>query len=532
MGKNFNADIDNTLFGSAKAHRQRAVKSSDGSHGLNKGSAVSGFYSGGGSAGASQSRSRRTMQLVSKNEVRNITLRSSRGGPNMVVIPLSRYQRIRANAIPLAENAEAQLQLLQTKKLNELRLETEARREEYKEIDRARGAENALGEFNDLEIERKEREDLVLKKAKQLAEDNEDDVKALKSTILLAQCQAVRDAQVREKEELEQALKEEESRLDAMMEAARQRGVEEAARKEVDLKLKYRKGREELEEQIREREQARMLEEELREQEAQQLLQAMADHKAEEEARERQKAERTRQMLKDVAISNEISMKLKADDRQREIEEDMKLAEFIKKKAEDEEALERAKLEEKAEKDRIFREMLAQQERANETAGLRDEIAARRATEEKERIQRRKEQAEAEARRLAAIELNEARARQIEIQQRQRAMETVLDRQDFERTLAAQKEIIESAQHEEETLLTRRIENRNDVLAQIREKEAAALRARKEFFAEGVKIDEEAKARRARLEKVKQRKLDEVLDSGVDQKYLTSVKRQVGKAAV
>lgn len=48
-------------------------------------------------------------------------------------------------------------------------------------------------------------------------------------------------------------------------------------------------------------------------------------------------------------------------------------------------------------------------------------------------------------------------------------------------------------------------------------------------FYPGVKIDEEAKTRRARLDMIKQRKLNELIEQGVDQKYLYSVKRKAAQ---
>eukprot|EP00041_Stephanoeca_diplocostata_P010540 m.167300 g.167300 ORF g.167300 m.167300 type:complete len:529 (-) comp18194_c0_seq2:157-1743(-) len=524
MGKN--ADVDQSLFGSAKKNKARAAKSSDGSRGLSRTSDVSGFYSGGGSA-SSEGRKRRGMQLSATNNTRSTSLRSNRADPGTVVIPWSRYTSICENAVPLSENREAKATMLKTQKMQDILQESEARRREFEELDRARDADGS--DLNDLEAEAKARDDEILHHAKVLQEEDEDEVRQLYSSIVQAKCQAVRDAQLREKEELEQALKDEEARLDAEMEAARVAAVEESARKERDLVLKYHKGREALEEQITERQQARLLQEELREQEAQELLQSIEELKLEEEEKLKQQAEKTRQMMAEVGKANEISIRLKEEELARAKEEDLKLAEFLKQKALDEEALEQAKLEAKAERDRTFRQLLAQQERAQETAGKRDEISARRAAEAKERALRKKEAEERAMRHQAGLELNEARRRQIEIQQRQLAMQALQEREDFERTLEAQKDIMKTVREEETVKASRRKQNRNQILQQIRQKEEEAVKARKEFFAEGVKIDEEAKTRRARLDMIKQRKLDELIEQGVDQKYLYSVKRKAAQ---
>jgi hypothetical protein len=111
----------------------------------------------------------------------------------------------------------------------------------------------ADGEENDLDIEAREKEEEILARARDLLEDDEDEVRMLKSTILQAQCQAVRDAQLREKDEIAAQIKAEEQRLDDMMEAARQRRVEEADAKDRSLKETRVGGRRELEVRARER---------------------------------------------------------------------------------------------------------------------------------------------------------------------------------------------------------------------------------------------------------------------------------------
>lgn len=45
---------------------------------------------------------------------------------------------------------------------------------------------------------------------------------------------------------------------------------------------------------------------------------------------------------------------------------------------------------------------------------------------------------------------------------------------------------------------------------QIRENELVRIKERKAFFEEGVKLDDEAKARRAKLDDIKRKKLDEL----------------------
>lgn len=56
----------------------------------------------------------------------------------------------------------------------------------------------------------------------------------------------------------------------------------------------------------------------------------------------------------------------------------------------------------------------------------------------------------------------------------------------------------------------RRLAHADDVRYQIREKEQVRIAARNAFFEEGVKLDEEARTRRQKLDEIKKKKLEEL----------------------
>ena len=72
----------------------------------------------------------------------------------------------------------------------------------------------------------------------------------------------------------------------------------------------------------------------------------------------------------------------------------------------------------------------------------------------------------------------------------------------------AQKELVEKERKEEEEARKKRLGHADEVRTQIREKEHARIAERNAFFEEGVKLDEEARQRRAKLEEVKRKKLE------------------------
>lgn len=61
----------------------------------------------------------------------------------------------------------------------------------------------------------------------------------------------------------------------------------------------------------------------------------------------------------------------------------------------------------------------------------------------------------------------------------------------------------------------------------MKSKEEGRLQARREFFEEGIKLDQEAKERRQKLDEIKMRKLQELKDAGIPTKYTAEVSRRI-----
>ena len=91
--------------------------------------------------------------------------------------------------------------------------------------------------LNDLEEEARQKAQYLLAKAIERRQDEEEEIKQLNAAITNAKIQTIRDAQVLEKQQIKKELKEENDRLDKMMEADLQNALQvqaaiEAKRKE------------------------------------------------------------------------------------------------------------------------------------------------------------------------------------------------------------------------------------------------------------------------------------------------------------
>lgn len=464
------------------------------------------------------------MRLVNKNEVRNLTVRNPKQRPGQLVLSFGEYTRIRQNSVPFAEGAEAMRQSQRQQSRATAMSESMARKAEFEALDRELAANEGP---DDLEQEQIAKEEEILRHARAAMEDSEEEVRKLKTKILGAKCMAVRDKQVEERRQIEQSEKDEQLRLDEMMEQARLNAIDASEQHEAHLKEVYITGRMELEEQIGTRKQVRMLDEELKEQESQQRKVDFARMQEEDVEAARQKAERSRIRMAEAVEINKAAIAMRQASTQAEREAELKRVEFLMAKAEREEAEELQEMVEKAAADRVFAEQLKLQEAAQDTQSARDELAAKRAHVEKERKLRAKDLTDAQTKAEGLRDLTLSREAQIRVTVQKQVEQAVADQYDFERTLAAQSQLIEATKQTEVELRQRRNENREAVLSQVAEREQQAVRERAEFFKEGIAIDQEAQLRRARIDAIKARMLADVEGEGVEPCYLEAVKREV-----
>ena len=79
----------------------------------------------------------------------------------------------------------------------------------------------------------------------------------------------------------------------------------------------------------------------------------------------------------------------------------------------------------------------------------------------------------------------------------------------------------------EKSMTQKRKNYAEDIRTQMREKEKDRIQNRNAFFEEGVKLDMEAKERRQKLDEIKQRKLRELKEAGVHDKYVNEISRRI-----
>lgn len=465
-----------------------------------------------------------TVQVITKDLIRNLIVPTEDPSGQSMVLPRDQFMRIlQSSRVKTKEEKEAELEMLKLEK--EAALEAAQRRKnEMKQLDLARQKNSAL---SDLEIEAKEKAEHLLARANAMRLEQEDEIKHLNELILNAKCHAIRDAQILEKGQISRELVDEEKRLDTMMEVDRQAAIE--IQEEIEKKRKDEQlmGAAKLMEQIHENEQERLFELERKDQENIQMQRYIEKLMEEDQAAvEKRKTEQTH-LREELNKANRDILRRKELKKEQERAEEEKVLDFQRKKAEREAAYEREQERIRIEKEKETARLRALQERARDEQAERDALRAKRAQEQAERDWRAKEAAEAHKKAETEAMLEQARHQQMMQKEHYLAVQAQRERQEFERVLRAQKELVEREKREEEEVRKKRLTHADDVRAQIRKKEQERITDRNAFFEEGVKLDEEARARRSRLDDVKRKKLHELRDAGIPDKYLAGVERKV-----
>merc|ERR1719398_561941 len=290
----------------------------------------------------------------------------------------------------------------------------------------------------DVDSEGRAQKNSVLEKAKQMIDEDMDDVKHMNQMMLYSKIVTIRDAQIQEKRAVQAEREEEERQLDMMMEIERLKALKMYEEREKSRLEDQRRGASVIIEQIKDRQAQRMREEESRDQERAFILKQIESLKAEEVEQQRQKKMAAARLMSEVNAANTAAMKIKEDKMLAEKLEEQKIIEYQENREARERELEAEKERVAAEKELETAKLRARQEKAQDKASEMDALRAKRAMEAAERNARSKEAAECA--RLEAInqELNEARRQQQAEKERRLGEQAKFERDEFERIIEVQ----------------------------------------------------------------------------------------------
>ncbi|KAJ1554893.1 Cilia- and flagella-associated protein 45 [Nowakowskiella sp. JEL0078] len=445
---------------------------------------------------------------------------TKQGRPAMVLV--DEFEKIHNSSVFLSkeelercaiENNLQRINAAEAARIRKMRME---------EFDHKRTSNSKL---NELEQEAKDKSNYLLAKAQLQLEEQEDEIKHLNELMLYAKCVSIRDMQVEEKKMIIKERKEEEARLDANMEMDRVNELKKLEEREKCRIEKLRKGAAKIREQIEERHEAGLLEQERRDQETKAIMKTIKAMQEQDKNEKLSKIKSQRLMMLEVAKANNESMERKKQAKLAEEEEDRKVLQYLLDKEQREIENDKLLAAKKAEREKELARLRAAQQKISDKQAQQDALRAQRAFEAYEREWRRKEKETAlkqsiQERELRAERLNQQRAREHAI-----SVEAHKMKDEFFENLQRQKE--GEARHEAEAY-ERAQKNSlysKEVQAQIKEKEALRKKSREEFFMEGVKQSKERNDKTNKIDKIKERKIQELRSLNVPERYCKEIER-------
>lgn len=373
----------------------------------------------------------------------------------------------------------------------------------------------------------KEDAEYLLKKANEQRQEQEDEIKRLNELILNVKVHAIRDAQVVEKEQIKKEVKDEEKRLDLMMEIDRVNAIKVQEEIEKKRKNDQYSGAKMILKQIEVNRQEKLLKDEMREQENSMMLKHLEKLQKEDYEEVRKRKEKQKSLANDLLIANRDLEKQKEFRKQQDIVAELKVLEYQRDKAARDAAYEAEQEKKRQDREKEIARLRAKQERARDLQADKDALRAKREQERKEREWRDKERLDAMKKKQIEDEMKLAREWQCKNKEHYLAVEAAKDRSEFQKVLKAQIELADKEKSEEERAHHARKLYTENLQKQIRENELVRIKERKAFFEEGVKLDDEAKARRAKLDDIKRKKLDELRNAGIPDKYCNEIERKL-----
>ena len=269
------------------------------------------------------------VSVITKDLIRKIKVPAKDPSELSIVLSSVQYSRIK-DASKVLTGAEKQARLDAIKAQKE---EAQASSQDRKNFMSEMEAQRIKREKpSDLERERKDKGKVLLAKAEEQLNEQEDEIKKLNEIILNAKCHAIRDAQLREKNEITTELTVENQRLDEMMEIERLRALQQYESREMDRQYKQIEGSNIIKKQINDNEQRRILEDEKREQEKLAMLRYLEKLQMEDISQLEKKKESQKKIMSDVAKANEEIRRQKEERGRQEKFAELKVMEYLAEK--------------------------------------------------------------------------------------------------------------------------------------------------------------------------------------------------------
>ena len=462
--------------------------------------------------------------VVSMNDLRRIRDQTEKGQKaDAIIIGKSELDRIRGSTKIVSKEEQKQTKKMLDEQKEQQRAAAKARKKRMLAMDQERASKLPPTE-NQKELNAKKQG--LLQNAQNALDEEKDDVKHMNQMCLYSKCVTIRDKQLDEQTRLESEYRDEDKRLDMMMEIERLKNLRHQEELDIARKAALKQGSMVIIDQIKERELERINEQEMMEREKQLIHEQINQLKLEEQKEIEDKRITAQKMMVEVEEANREAIAEKEKKKKEERDLENKIVEYNRLKAMREEEVEEEKRRIKEEKEREVQRLRDLQERAQDRQSEIDALRAKRAFEEQERQQREKEKRELLKKAKIQKELEDARQSQFSEKERRLAEQAKQERNEFMRIINTQKEekMRETMIEDEKKNILR--QHADQLRSQITQNEEIKKQERLDYLEEGRKVRQEQDEEKRRLEMIKNRKLDELKHLGISQKYTADLSKK------
>ena len=462
--------------------------------------------------------------VVPLDELRRIRGLAEKGQQSdAVVLTKKEYDRMKQFSKIITPEEERERQKLNNEQKQVRMAAAQARKKRMQLRDNERASKLPPTEY---QKESKKKKEGLLQNAQDALDEEKDDVKHMNQMCLYSKCVTIRDKQLEEQKRLEAEYRDEERRLDLMMEIERLKNLKHQEELEEKRKAARKQGAFVIIDQIKERELERIKEQEVREKEKQLIVEQINALKEEEKKQIIEKKEIAHKLMLEVEEANRSAISGKEKKKEEERQLEAEIVEYNRLKAQREEEIELDKKKAQEEKEKEVQRLRDLQEKVSDRQAEIDALRAKRAFEESERAAREKEKKEREHKLKVQREMEAARQSQFSEKERRMAEIAKQERDEYLRIIQTQKEeeMKDTEIDNEKKNILR--DHANQIRSQITQNEEVKKQERLDYLEEGRKIRKQLDDEKERLLRIKEKKLNDLAHLGIPDKYKTELSKK------
>ena len=369
-----------------------------------------------------------------------------------------------------------------------------------------------------------EQNNKIREKANKIFEENLDEVKEMNKLVLYAKVANIRDKQIETQKKIKALEKKRNEKLDILSEIGRLKDLRKREIEEEKRAYKIKEGGEIIKEQIKYNEKKKELEKEIIKKDYEDNLLLQKRIEEENDKKILKKKKMGEKLIKDILEANKNFIENKKLKELKEIEEDKKLLEYNKKKAQEEE-LKIIKLKNEQKKKELETiKMRENQKKAIDYKIILDKLLLRKSYESSERAERKKEKENMLKKKKMWEDMIEQNKKLIKIKHLEKIENYEKEKKEFFTiTNRLERDIeIEAIQKNK---YKNKLSNHNfELLKLIKEKEEDKKLKKREILEEGRIIKQNNERYINRIEQIKRKKIKELELLNVNPNYLVPLK--------